>query len=64
MANGKVERRAVLTVDLDCVECRGRGSVPRVLTVGFGPSAHNVHVTSPCRCLQSIALPDGALKEG
>jgi hypothetical protein len=48
------ERRAVLTVDLDCKRCRGDGFIARTLHVGFGPSAHAVQVTEPCRCLLPV----------
>lgn len=46
------DRRANLTVDLDCPKCRGLGQRPRVLTVGFGPSAHEFTVSEPCKCLR------------
>lgn len=63
MANGKVTRRAVLTVDLDCKKCRSTGFVLVNVRVGWGPSSHAVPVIKPCECLQAIALPDGALDE-
>ncbi len=64
MANGKVTRRGVLTVDLDCPICRGDGVYYKNVSVGYGPSAARFGVQTPCECLEAVELPDGALKEG
>lgn len=46
------ERRAFLTVDLDCPKCRGYGQRPRTLRFGYGPSAHEVTVSESCKCVR------------
>jgi RecJ-like exonuclease len=64
MANGKVTRRGVLTVDLDCERCDGTGTVYKRSIVGWGPGSNSVIAAAPCKCVETVALPDGALKEG
>jgi hypothetical protein len=51
MANGNTGRRAVLTVDLDCERCNGRGFFDSQITIGWGSSAQTIRMDLPCRCL-------------